>query len=172
MLLRLVLLLLAFPLGEMFVLHPSPEDQSHREQEIKKIILKSLHLPKEPSNSLSQLEHLRESLKNSIHSPPGNSSLPEDSGNSSCCRRSSQVLMKGEALPEEQPEPQNLPTVYRLLHKPLYIPADLHRMCLRVIKNLKSLMNFSSGFMKITQLCPLIFGKQTSLSYVYSKQIT
>ncbi|XP_005173900.1 gonadal somatic cell derived factor isoform X3 [Danio rerio] len=94
MLLRLVLLLLAFPLGEMFVLHPSPEDQSHREQEIKKIILKSLHLPKEPSNSLSQLEHLRESLKNSIHSPPGNSSLPEDSGNSSCCRRSSQVLMK------------------------------------------------------------------------------
>ncbi|ROL46688.1 hypothetical protein DPX16_12581 [Anabarilius grahami] len=112
---RLVLcvavVLFGLPLGKMFVLHPSPEASSSSssssavktkrcrgELEIRKILLESLNLQQEPRVSVSWMSLLREqwrdSLKSAVPSSTGNSSIPEDSGNSTCCKYSSQVFMK------------------------------------------------------------------------------
>lgn len=97
-------LLFGFPLGKMFVLHPSPEESSSSavktkrcrgELEIRKILLESLSLQQEPRVSVSRMNLLRHAFKNSISSSPaGNSTFPEDSANSTCCTYSSQVFMK------------------------------------------------------------------------------
>ncbi|KAK2872170.1 hypothetical protein Q8A67_022067 [Cirrhinus molitorella] len=93
------------PLGEMFVLHPSPEAsavQANRcsgELDIRKSLLESLNLQQEPRVSVSKMNRLREQWKATLKttfasSPAGNSSMPEDSGNSSCCKHASQVFIK------------------------------------------------------------------------------
>uniref|UniRef100_A0A673HB77 Bone morphogenetic protein 5-like n=1 Tax=Sinocyclocheilus rhinocerous TaxID=307959 RepID=A0A673HB77_9TELE len=93
---RLVLCVVAVlfgcPLGEMFVLHPSPE-ASAGELEIRKILLESLNLQQEPRVSVLKMHHLREQWKASMRST-GNSTFPEDSRNSSCCKHSCQVFIK------------------------------------------------------------------------------
>ncbi|XP_067231167.1 bone morphogenetic protein 6-like [Chanodichthys erythropterus] len=115
---RLVLcvavVLFGLPLGKMFVLHPSPEASSSSsssssssavktkrcrgELEIRKVLLESLNLQQEPRVSVSWMSLLREqwrdSLKSAVPSSTGNSSIPGDSGNSTCCKYSSQVFMK------------------------------------------------------------------------------
>ncbi|XP_042634383.1 univin-like isoform X1 [Cyprinus carpio] len=106
---RLVLCVVAVlfgcPLGEMFVLHPSPEASAVKanrckgELEIRKILLESLNLQQEPRVSISKMHHLREQWKASLRSsltsaPAGNSTFPEDSRNSSCCKQSCQVFIK------------------------------------------------------------------------------
>ncbi|XP_016428367.1 bone morphogenetic protein 5-like [Sinocyclocheilus rhinocerous] len=106
---RLVLCVVAVlfgcPLGEMFVLHPSPEASAVKanrckgELEIRKILLESLNLQQEPRVSVLKMHHLREQWKASMRSSPtsapaGNSTFPEDSRNSSCCKHSCQVFIK------------------------------------------------------------------------------
>uniref|UniRef100_A0A673KX72 Bone morphogenetic protein 5-like n=1 Tax=Sinocyclocheilus rhinocerous TaxID=307959 RepID=A0A673KX72_9TELE len=97
-----VLVLFGCPLGKMFVLHPSPEICVFccrcRELEIRKILLESLNLQREPRVSVSKMNHLRDqwkaTLESTTPSSPGNSTFPEDSGNSTCCKHSSQVFIK------------------------------------------------------------------------------
>ncbi|XP_016116234.1 bone morphogenetic protein 5-like [Sinocyclocheilus grahami] len=96
-----VLVLFGCPFGKMFVLHPSPEAsavKANRELEIRKILLESLNLQREPRVSVSKMNHLRDqwkaTLESTMPSSPGNSTFPEDSGNSTCCKHSSQVFIK------------------------------------------------------------------------------
>ncbi|KAI2643921.1 Formate-dependent phosphoribosylglycinamide formyltransferase [Labeo rohita] len=99
-----VVVLFGFPLGKMFVLHPSPEASSANanrcrgELEIRKILLESLNLQQEPHVYVSKMNRLRDkwkgAFKSRLPSSPGNSTFPEDSGNSTCCKRSCQVFIK------------------------------------------------------------------------------
>ncbi|KAA0719638.1 hypothetical protein E1301_Tti022483 [Triplophysa tibetana] len=103
-----VVVLLAFPLGNMFVLRPAAE--AHRilfgrcreEVEIRKILLESLNLQQEPRVSVSEMKHLREHWKDAVSTTAGrsaavNSTFPEESGNTTqqkCCKQSSQIFIK------------------------------------------------------------------------------
>uniref|UniRef100_A0A8C1PNZ9 Gonadal somatic cell derived factor n=1 Tax=Cyprinus carpio TaxID=7962 RepID=A0A8C1PNZ9_CYPCA len=99
-----VVVLFGCPLGQMFVLHPSPEASAVkanrcRELEIRKILLESLNLQQEPRVSVSKMNRLRDQWKSTYKSttpssPGGNTTFPEDSGNSTCCKHSSQVFIK------------------------------------------------------------------------------
>lgn len=99
-----LVVLLGFPLGNTFVLHPSPDAEAHRcrgEPDIRKILLESLDLQQEPHVSVFEMKQLRARWKATskaiVASTPDNSTFPEDSGNTTqqkCCKHSSQVFIK------------------------------------------------------------------------------
>ncbi|KTF73462.1 hypothetical protein cypCar_00043406 [Cyprinus carpio] len=68
-----VVVLFGCPLGQMFVLHPSPEASAVkanrcRELEIRKILLESLNLQQEPRVSVSKMNRLRDQWKSTYKS--------------------------------------------------------------------------------------------------------
>ncbi|XP_056586671.1 growth/differentiation factor 6-A-like [Triplophysa dalaica] len=93
-----VVVLLAFPLGNMFVLRPAAEAHRCREEvEIRKILLESLNLQQEPRVSVSEMKHLREHWKDAVSTTAVNSTFPEESGKTTqqkCCKHSSQIFIK------------------------------------------------------------------------------